>query len=53
MIMGNGAVKMWSHSPMERLQTQSELDDMNQEVRGCEDSKTPLGFASWWLVGAT
>lgn len=34
---------------MECLQTQSELGDMNQGLSCCEDSKTPLGFASRWL----
>lgn len=38
---------------MECLQTQSELADMNQGVSCHEDSKTPLGFASRWFVGAT
>lgn len=50
--MGNGAIEMWSCSPVECPQTQSELDDVNQGLSCCEDSKTPLGFASRWFVGS-
>lgn len=49
--MGNGAIEMWSYSPMEYLQTQSELVDMNQGVSCREDSKRPWDLQVGGLWG--